>query len=89
MDLFSSVELMEASESFARFKRENPENAGYKKWTFDELQTELSRDGAGVNGFIIDKENIPAPFTGKSLTRMFGLKKAWDENGKTFVKKQN
>lgn len=89
LDLFSSVELMEASESFARFKRENPENAGYKKWTFDELQTELSRDGAGVNGFIIDKENIPAPFTGKSLTRMFGLKKAWDENGKTFVKKQN
>lgn len=87
LELFSSVELMERSQSYIRFKSEAYDSSGYKKWTFDELMTEVMSEKTPVNGFIIDKDCIPVPFTGPSLEKIVKLKSIWDNNGKSFVKK--
>ena len=87
LELFSSAELMERSESYIRFKSEAPETSGYKKWSFDELMTEVMSEKTAVNGFIIDKDCIPVPFTGASLEKILKLKSIWDNNGKSFAKK--
>ena len=89
MDLYTSQSIMDASEPYKKFIADNPENYGFKKWTFDELCGELSKEGAVIKGFMIDKECIPAPFGGKNLERIINLKKAWDENGKSFAPKKN
>lgn len=89
MDLYTSQNLMESSETYKKFIADNPENHGFKKWSFDELCAELSREGSVIRGFMIDKECIPAPFGGKNLERILNLKKAWDENGKSFAPKKN
>lgn len=87
LDLFTTVEGMETSPSCVQFKQENPTENGYKKWTFDELIAEIRNENAPANGFMIDKENIPVPFMGKSLENIIKLKEVWEQNGKTFVKK--
>lgn len=86
-DLYSSVQLMETSESYKKFKKDNPENSGYKKWQFDEILKEIASGNSSVNGFIIDKECIPVPFSGKSLERLLKIKEKWEENGKNFNSK--
>lgn len=87
LELFTSVELAERSESYIRFKNEAPQTSGYKKWSFDELMTEILSEKTAVNGFIIDKDCIPVPFTGASLDKIVKLKAIWDNNGKSFAKK--
>ncbi len=87
LELFTSVELMERSEGYIRFKSEAPENSGYKKWSFDELMTEVLSEKNTVNGFIIDKDCIPVPFTGATLEKIVKLKTIWDNNGNSFAKK--
>ncbi|MBE6571023.1 MAG: hypothetical protein E7656_02100 [Ruminococcaceae bacterium] len=87
LELFTSVELTERSESYIRFKNEAPQTSGYKKWSFDELMTEIMSEKTAVNGFIIDKDCIPVPFAGASLDKIVKLKAIWDNNGKSFVKK--
>lgn len=87
LELFTSVELAERSESYIRFKNEAPQTSGYKKWSFDELMTEILSEKTAVNGFIIDKDCIPVPFTGTSLDKIVKLKAIWDNNGKSFAKK--
>ncbi len=87
LELFTSAELMERSEGYIRFKNEAPEASGYKKWSFDELMTEVLSEKNTVNGFIIDKDCIPVPFTGASLEKIVKLKTIWDSNSKSFAKK--
>ena len=89
LDLYTSQALMEGSPTYKKFITDNPENYGYKKWSFDDLAKELSKEGSMISGFMIDKECIPSPFGGKNLERIINLKKVWDENGKSFASKNN
>ena len=86
LELFTSVELMERSETYIRFKTEAPESSGYKKWTFDELIAEVLSENTPINGFMIDKDCIPVPFAGATLDKIVKLKEIWDNNGKSFSK---
>lgn len=88
MDLFSSVEIMENSQSYKTFIENNPENYGYKKWSFDELLAEIKKENSSVTGFTVDKDLIPAPFVGQAIEKMSQLKELWDKNGGSFAKKQ-
>ncbi|MBE6623672.1 MAG: hypothetical protein E7621_05765 [Ruminococcaceae bacterium] len=89
MDLYTSQSLMEGSQTYKKFITDNPENYGYKKWSFDNIIAELSKEGTLLSGFMIDKECIPSPFGGKNIERIINLKKIWDDNGKTFASKTN
>lgn len=87
MDLFSSVEIMEKSPSYAAFIKEHPENYGYKKWSFDEILAEIKSQSSPANGFTVDKDLIPVPFVGQVVEKMLQFKELWDKNGGSFVKK--
>lgn len=87
MDLFSSTQIMENSPSYTAFITANPENFGYKKWTFDELIKEIKNENSPATGFTVDKDFIPVPFIDTALEKMIQLKELWDKNGGTFSKK--
>ncbi|MBR5528100.1 MAG: hypothetical protein IKV97_03785 [Clostridia bacterium] len=88
LDLFTAVEIMEASPSCVKFKQENPQDSGYKKWTFDELVAEIRNEKTPATGFMVDKEFIPVQFAGNVLENILKIKEVWDSNGGSFVKKQ-
>lgn len=88
LDLYSSQALMESSETYKKFIADHPENYGYKKWNFDDLCAELSKENSLITGFLIDKEYIANPFGAKNLERILNLKKVWDENGRSFSPKK-
>ena len=89
LELFTSLELLERSESYIRFKSESFETSGYKKWSFDALLTEIMSQKTSVSGFIIDKECVPVPFHGAILDKIVKLKAIWDNNGKSFANNKN
>lgn len=87
LDLYTSQALLEKSPSYLTFAQNNPETVGYKRWTFDEILRELASENTPANGFVIDKDNIPAPFAGTTLEKVRRMKELWEKNGKSFLKK--
>lgn len=88
LDLYTSVEGMEKSPSYIRFAQKSPDAVGYKRWSFDDMMAEIDADRSPANGFIVDKDNIPAPFAEKALEKVRSMKEIWEKNGKTFIKKE-
>lgn len=88
LDLYTTVEGLEKSPSYINFAQKNPDSVGYKRWKIDEILAEIDSSASPANGFIIDKDNIPAPFADKTLEKVKHMKDIWEKNGKSFIKKE-
>ncbi len=87
LDLYTSQALLENSASYLAFAKQNPDTVGYKRWSIDEVLQELGSSKTPANGFIIDKDNVPVPFSAGTLEKVRRMKELWEKNGKTFLKK--
>ncbi len=87
IELYTSPELVEKSQSHRRFKEQDPKGAGYRKIDFPKILEEIDNESLPVSGFCVDKDNFRFVFEGETLENLKKAYAAWTENGGSFVKK--